>query len=316
MRDEFLRRGEALYKNKQVLGALLLDFFADNQKLLKTLRLAVQENIAAKILEFLPLSSSEQKIRLSAIGAYFADDYDMSKSRATETVRILAYGAGIAEEALDVQITSKSDGTLPQAGEIYQFGGLDWRVLDIKGNQALIISEDILEQRQYHRDFVWVGITWEKCTLREYLNYEFYKSFAKADRERVIETNIDNHGNTWFNIKGGNETYDKIFLLSIEESDFYFGNSGDFKNKRRKKYNHDGILVSAENGSHISNVHDSDRIAMYCGEASWWWLRSPGGQSDAACVYGDGSVQLAGYTVPFRGFVGRGGVRPALWVQL
>lgn len=38
------------------------------------------------------------------------------------------------------------------------FGGYNWRVLDIQNNTALIITEDIIEQRPYHdayKDITW-----------------------------------------------------------------------------------------------------------------------------------------------------------------
>ena len=55
------------------------------------------------------------------------------------------------------------------------FGGYNWRVLDIHNNRALIITEDIIEQRAYHD--VYRDITWADCALRKYLNGEFYNKF-------------------------------------------------------------------------------------------------------------------------------------------
>jgi len=41
------------------------------------------------------------------------------------------------------------------------FGNYKWRVLDIKDDRALIITENIIELRWYHNDFV--HTTWEIC---------------------------------------------------------------------------------------------------------------------------------------------------------
>ena len=54
-----------------------------------------------------------------------------------------------------------------------------------------------------------------------------------------------NPGNPTYGVPGGNNTVDRIFLLSITEVQQYFNN-------------------------------DADRIARFNGTASWWWLRSPG----------------------------------------
>ena len=56
------------------------------------------------------------------------------------------------------------------------FGKYQWRVLDIKDNAALIITDKIIEQRSYHNKYV--EITWAESSLREYLNNEFYNTFV------------------------------------------------------------------------------------------------------------------------------------------
>ena len=116
--------------------------------------------------------------------------------------------------------------------DIYSFGGYDWRVLAAENSKALLISEYVLEKRSYDSDQE--DITWERCTLRTYLNREFYNSFSSEDRNRIIETVNSNSNNLWYGTPGGNDTRDKIFLLSLEEADKYFGNSGDYLAKRRK----------------------------------------------------------------------------------
>ena len=199
-------------------------------------------------------------------------------------------------------------------GAVIQFGGHDWRVLDVQGNRALIITENIIERRPYNVQ--WEAVTWETSSLRQYLNGEFLQRFAQEDQRRIAETRIANNDNLWYDTPGGNDTTDRIFLLSLEEVDRYFGNSGDYENRRRKIYEGQwpsGRWVSADYGFGFSNANDSDRIARYNNEALWWWLRSPGGISgSAAGVNVGGGVRVSG-GVNFDVF---GGVRPALWLNL
>ena len=328
LREEFLRRGEALYKDKGVLSALISDFFTDNSKLQKVLRLAVQENIASKILELSPHSVGEQKIRISSIVSYFANDYGMGKTRVEEAVRVLAFGAGLAGEVLvgieqdtssnsqhadspiqtssSTRIDKQSKHNIPQVGSIYPFGGYDWRVLDIQEGKALLLSENILERRKYHK--VSEDITWEQCALRQYLNSDFLNNLDQVDRNRISETRINNPDNLWYGTKGGNYTFDKFFLLNIDEVDQYFGNSGDYRSKRRK--DHQGNSLNY--GWYIYNNDNRDRVASYNGAASGWWLRSPGDPRDyAAIVIDDGFVRVGGGSVS-----SADGVRPALWLNL
>ena len=95
-----------------------------------------------------------------------------------------------------------------------QFGKYRWRVLDIQGGKALIITEDIIERRPYNE--ILREVNWENCTLRnDYLNIEFLRHFTFGERERIIETN-----NSYDN-------YEKIFLLDYKEAGKYFGGSAD-----------------------------------------------------------------------------------------
>ena len=44
------------------------------------------------------------------------------------------------------------------------FGGYNWRILDVKDNMALLLTEYIIEQRSYHSAYE--EITWADCALR------------------------------------------------------------------------------------------------------------------------------------------------------
>jgi hypothetical protein len=195
-------------------------------------------------------------------------------------------------------------------GSIETFGKRDWRVLDIQDGKALLLSEQIWDQRPYHRSEE--RITWENCTLRKELNDEFFKLIPQVVRAKIARAKISNNKNGWYGTDGGEDTDDNIFLLSLEEVDRYFGDSGDYANKKRKDRKA-GKYILANNGYWFSNDFDKDRIAIYNGAASWWWLRSRGGGSNIAARVDDaGAVDVGGYGVADVS----GGVRPALWLNL
>jgi hypothetical protein len=161
-----------------------------------------------------------------------------------------------------------------------RLAGRQWRVLEKKDDMALLISEDIIKLLPYNKEYV--SITWEKCTLRGWLNGEFLNEFSPQEKAAIVETNLTNKDNQ--KIPGGNDTVDRVFLLSLDEVQKYFENDGD------------RIAKNSE------------------GQAVWWWLRSPGYHRsvDAAIVGGGGSVHDSGFDV----YTGYGGVRPALWLNL
>ena len=101
-------------------------------------------------------------------------------------------------------------------GSIVPFGGYHWRILDIQGNAALIITEHMIEQHPYNNRAG--DVTWADCSLRKYLNGEFYNKFTAAERSRIIPVLNTNRDNQWYRSKGGEDTRDYLFLLSMEEA--------------------------------------------------------------------------------------------------
>lgn len=182
------------------------------------------------------------------------------------------------------------------------FGKYNWRVLDIKIDTALIITEDIVELRWYHNKFV--EITWADCELRNYLNNEFYNKFNEDEKRKILAVKNKNFDSPWFPTKGGKDTIDKIFLLSLEEVCMYFGDSGTkLQNKDTQKWQ-------------IDDENNFNRQAKYKNEFHWWRLRSPGyyGRTSAS-VNKKGCVYVRGNGVHGRPKDG-GGLRPALWLKL
>ena len=188
------------------------------------------------------------------------------------------------------------------AGDIIYFGGFDWRVLKVWGDKAKIITEYIIEHRYYHYSLE--PVTWETSDIRHWLNNDFLSGFSETDRARIVKTTVINDNNQWFGTTGGDNTTDRIFLLSIEEVVRYFGDSGQLANRPH------GALW-------ISDTYNSARIARnLAGSVSWWWLRSPGSTPFiAARVFAGGYLYLVGFYAFWEGVAG-GGVRPALILNL
>ena len=186
-------------------------------------------------------------------------------------------------------------------GDVIRLGGIDWRVLEVTGGRALLLSDQVLEERRYHGSMS--IITWELCSLREYLNGEFFeKTFSAAEKERIAGTIVHNGDNPWFVTYGGNSTVDRVFILDAAEVVRYFGDSGQLGNASFESY------VST-----IEDEFNSARIATGSGGFGLvWWLRSPGLRNElAATVRIDGVIDLSGVQVR-----ASAGVRPAMWFNL
>lgn len=96
-----------------------------------------------------------------------------------------------------------------QIGDIINFGNYDWRVLEVQNNKALIITEYIIEQCSYHDAYV--DITWADCSLRRYLNGEFYDKFSEADKAKIVSVLNKNLDNQWYGTNGGVDTSETYF---------------------------------------------------------------------------------------------------------
>ena len=190
-----------------------------------------------------------------------------------------------------------------------------WRVLSVNGNDAFIMSEDCLDCKPYNVECEYV--TWETCTLRGWLNEEFYKiAFTVSERNAIMNTLVDNMIH-YEDDDGGNYTLDKIYLLSISEAknkNYGFGASG-------KKYNLTRI-------SYPTSYASSNGVIDY-----WWrasaWLRSPAFSNEAAAyVDFEGNINVSIVNGDVLGNVGNSGrfsnmvnsigmgVRPALHIDL
>jgi hypothetical protein len=199
-----------------------------------------------------------------------------------------------------------------QVGDKIVFDRYEWRVLDIQSNTALIITEDIIEQRSYHDAYN--DITWADCSLRKYLNGEFYDKFTTADKSRIIPVVNKNLDNQWYGSKGGADTWDNIFLLSLEEVCIYFGDSRSKLQNRGKNQRY---------WFERKDENNSKRLARLQGKEWhwWWWLRSPGRVNvKAVYIFGtDGNIGIQGNNI-LKGNISdgkcTGGVRPALWLKL
>ena len=200
-------------------------------------------------------------------------------------------------------------GTYPQTASGTDKTPIEWLVLDYDAasNSALIISRYGLDTKPYNTEFI--NITWEKCTLRTWLNNDFLNAaFTTQEQKGIILTAVDNsksQGYSSWSTSGGNNTQDKVFLLSYAEANKYLGVT--YENSNNTKSRVAPTAYALKQGAYT----DSSKKTADGTAAGWWWLRSPGfDQRRAAAGYTDGSLSRSDVNA------GSGCVRPALWINL
>jgi len=211
----------------------------------------------------------------------------------------------IVATIIGTTITSRNFNELAQPEfDRVDFGGISWFVLDEQDSKKLLISEYVLFPERYHEHFE--HVTWATSTLRTYLNEDFYNRLNANDRTQILSVTNHTPDNPWFNTDGGEDTQDKIFLLSIEEMLQYFGDSGRIDNHRF------GLRVINDEYNAMRHAGYADGVTFARPPLSW--LRSPGRfQGHAAFIDKDsgnrGTINLYGEDTNYYG-----GVRPALWL--
>lgn len=155
----------------------------------------------------------------------------------------------------------------------YKNEKIKWRVLSINGDNAFIIADKNLDVMEYNKTSK--SVTWETSTLRswingynsssnsdeiDYTNNNFIdKAFSSSEQSAIIDSEVSNDGN-------GNDTVDKIYLLSETESE-------------KKSYGFETTIYNewgaraAKNTEYVTDGGEIGSSAMV-DETGRWWLRS------------------------------------------
>ena len=187
-------------------------------------------------------------------------------------------------------------GTYPQDKYGESVAPIEWDVLEVNGDEALIISDKILDMVTYNEEHV--DITWENCTLRKWLNEDFIeKAFTDEEKEKIVPKMHDNPKNKNFpEIEGGADTLDKVFAFSIDEVKSYFPTKEERKAKATPYALQQGVYVYTETGY------------------SCWWLRTrcfPAGMGGGSRVNVGGTISDLAYD----DIRSHRGPRPVMWIK-
>lgn len=178
---------------------------------------------------------------------------------------------------------------------------VEWIVLDIKDEKALLISKYVLDSIQYSNDSN--PTVWDLCYLRSWLNNQFiYSAFSGEERSVIVDTILKNDDSPG-EVIDGNDTNDKVFVLSLSECEHYFNMSNDDLHY----YGND--VCSCEPTEYAL----SSGLSLNTSGCCQWWTRTSGrSNNNVMYVDGDGNISIIGDAV---GRIRRG-VRPAMWIDL
>lgn len=211
---------------------------------------------------------------------------------------------GVADNIDGGQVDNVYFGTYQQSSKEsggYNTDPVKWRVLSNTGGQLFLLSDQNLDVFQYHTEEE--NVTWETSTMRSWLNgYDASKNtggstgidytsdnfldtaFSTNEKAAIAVTDVVNGPNPDYDTEGGEDTTDRIFLLSI--LDMY-----------NRNYFQKPVCPST-NTAYVAGGGKLDRGMNDANAADRWWLRSPGYYLwQAAFIEDDGSPVADGNPV-------------------
>ena len=134
--------------------------------------------------------------------------------------------AGILGEEILTEEQSR-DMALKNAvpGQEVSFGPFSWYVLENDGEKTTLLLEHAEKQadlrgRPYNEDMQ--EVSWEDCSLREWLNTSFIKdNFTEEEQEKILTETTVTPDNEAYGTEGGADTEDKVRILYPFEVETY-----------------------------------------------------------------------------------------------
>ena len=179
-----------------------------------------------------------------------------------------------------------------KAANARELSPIEWFILDETSDALLLIAKNCIDDQPYNE--VRKNVTWENCTLRKWLNGEFFSvAFSPEEQAAIILADLPAGKDPRYSTDPGNSTRDKVFALNCDEVIKY---------------------MPREEDRQVSPISYARRRGAYTnakGDCAWW-TRSPGPDNTQASY-----LSSAG------GFGSRAhyvdddviGVRPAVWVK-
>lgn len=193
----------------------------------------------------------------------------------------------------------------------FKWERIKWRVLQKKDDTLFVMADKGLDCKCYNDSYSF--ITWENCELRNWLNGSFYHTALSIEEQgMIVEQNVVNEDNKFiYNAKpvivdGGNDTRDKLYLLSAKEvCNSQYGFCDNYHSKSR--YCQASDYAHTKGTSITFTIHNG-----YKEENCGWWSRSPGDSQSKARYVSSGIINSFGESTSHKRFA----VVPVLHIDL
>lgn len=209
----------------------------------------------------------------------------------------------------------------------FRYEPLKWRIAEINGNEALLVSDRQTDCAEYNTGSC--NVQWENCTLRSFLNGYgaesniektdfslkdsdsfFNTAFSEKEKAWIINSEVENPDNSNYGTDCGNTVKDRVFILSSAEvfstpaaarHGFYAGNGVDDSAKRFRP-----TMYAKARGTWYSPVEN------YRGNGFWYMRTNGYSLSNATYICDFGYIYNRGTDVTCND----AGILPAIRINL
>lgn len=175
----------------------------------------------------------------------------------------------------------------------FKFEPIKWRVIDINGNSAYLISDIALDTQKYNQEAR--EVSWSTSSLRSWLN-----GYDKSTNQTAVDYSSNNFLNTAFSSTEKDvlvsTNNDMVTILSEEDmkNNYGFGNA-------------DNRTCKASTFAQAMGAHQNA-----LGSCNWWTSTNGNSNLTAKYIQQSGEVYAKGYSVAYAG----NAVRVALSINL
>lgn len=285
-------------------------------------------------------SGSKEETALKDMNTYYVTKYQSVSSNAFAALENASYDANgdATVGGIKYRRMKTWDATHHASGDssynwkdtstyhYFKYEPIKWRVLNRKDNDVLLLADVALDDQEYNTKFA--SVTWETSSIRSWLNgygasanqpeIDYSKknfinsAFTSTQRSAIKTTSVVNNDNIEYGTIGGNNTSDKVFLLS--DSEVYSTDIATAYGFIKKIYSMESDEAKKSRCSTYAYAMGIEKNVAFSDKGNIWWrLRSPGSTSYAVTEVNPwGAVDNCGEDVYYT----EKGVRPALHLNL
>ncbi len=161
-------------------------------------------------------------------------------------------------DEVDAELQAISDS---EVDDVVTFGRYTWYVTDKADGICTLLCQGPVAYMQYNDTKT--DITWENCSLRRWLNEDFYDSkFSDGEKAAIVTThNTFTEDDYHYESDCGNDTDDRVYLLSYTEALAVSDDSRDcgitWWLRTPGKYQYDTMIIGLRSPDTIGNYVDS-----------------------------------------------------------